>query len=172
MTLHASCRRPVHRSSSSSSPPFPPAMCRQNVDPNAYRPGTGASVTETQGASSSVSSHTSKTTVDEKRDERKKTTTVLSEEKSYSQLQKESHKVISGRPEEVAPLLRAEGFHYEPPKSAHKRSSPSPPPPLPKSVPVSATETRKMAFTTTTPDYVSHLSFCFLLSKYIVTLVF
>lgn len=81
----------------------------------------------------------------------KKRLTTTQEEKSRTETQQQTHKVITGTLEELAPVMRAEGLRYEPPTRtgyASVRNQGPPPVPPPKPVPVTATETRKVAYTT------------------------
>lgn len=77
---------------------------------------------------------------------KKKTNTVLQEERTVTQQQRESHKLITGTLEDLMPIIRTEAVKYEPTVSEHRGRSPQPT----KSVPVVATETRKVAYTTDT----------------------
>lgn len=86
----------------------------------------------------------------------KKRTTTTQEEKSRTETQQQSHKVITGTLDELAPYMR--DFNYDPKKVVSSKSPPS----TAKPVPVAATETRKMAYTTgaaTVSDYLAFLSY-------------
>lgn len=76
----------------------------------------------------------------------KKRTTTTQEEKSRTETQQQSHKVITGTLDELAPYMKE--FNYDPNRVPSASKSP---PTAAKSVPVAATETRKMAYTTATP---------------------
>ena len=85
--------------------------------------GGGAPVVNesSKSAGSTFTNVSNKTTVEEGRGSR--TTTHLQEEKTYEQMQQITNKVITGRPEEIAPILRAEGYNYEPTNAAASRTS-------------------------------------------------
>ena len=81
----------------------------------------------------------------------KKRLTTTQEERSRTETQQQSHKVLTGTLEELAPVMKAEGLRYEAPSRttySSVRSQGPPPVPPPKPVPVAATETRKVAYTT------------------------
>ena len=81
----------------------------------------------------------------------KKRLATTQEEKSRTETQQQTHKVLTGTLEELAPVMRAEGLRYEPPTRttySSVRNAGPPPVPPPKPVPVAATETRKVAYTT------------------------
>ena len=77
----------------------------------------------------------------------KKTNTVLQEERTRTQLQKETHKVITGTLEDVLPIIRTEQIKFDPSTTTVDGARS---PLTTKSVPVVATETRKVAYTTRT----------------------
>ena len=89
----------------------------------------------------------------------KKRLTTTQEEKSRTETQQQTHKVITGTLEELGPIMKAEGLRYEPPVRttgySSARSHGPPPVPPPKPVPVATTEMRKVAYTT--GDVVSHM---------------
>lgn len=73
----------------------------------------------------------------------KKTSTTVQEEKSMSKQMSQNTRLVSGPAEEVAPIVKTEKIKYSP--SAQQSPLPT------KSVPVIATETRKVAYTETRP---------------------
>ena len=79
-----------------------------------------------KSAESTFTNVSNKTTVEEGRGTR--TTTHLQEEKSFGQKQQITNKIITGRPADIAPILRAGGYNYEPSANRiHKSPSPQPP---------------------------------------------
>jgi hypothetical protein len=82
--------------------------------------------------------------VDKTDTQMKKRTTTTHEEKSRTETQQQSHKVITGTLDELAPYMK--DFNYEPNRGVTSKS-----PPISTAKPVAATETRKMAFTTGGP---------------------
>lgn len=83
-----------------------------------------------KSAESTVTNVSNKTTVEEGRGTR--TTTHLQEEKTYGQKQQVINKIITGRPADIAPILRAEGYNYEPSSArVHGSTSPQPPKSMP-----------------------------------------
>ncbi|RWS13885.1 band 4.1-like protein 3 [Dinothrombium tinctorium] len=74
---------------------------------------------------------------------KKKTSTTLQQERTMAQTINESHKIIQVPLDEKAPIIKTEAIKYDTPTS---RESPL----ATKSVPVVATETRKVAYTTAT----------------------
>ncbi|CAG2110396.1 unnamed protein product [Medioppia subpectinata] len=73
----------------------------------------------------------------------KKTSTTVEEEKSLSKHISQNTRLVSGTVDEVAPIVKTEKIKYSP--SAQQSPLPT------KSVPVIATETRKVAYTETRP---------------------
>jgi hypothetical protein len=135
---------------SSTSEPIPDKSKKQQRSPQTGYPNVHE---VSKSASSSISSVTKKHTTGEETGHEpekgiyssKKTSTTVQEEKSMTKQLSQNTRLVSGTLDEVAPIVKTEKIKYNPTVSAQQS------PLSTKSVPVIATETRKVAYTETRP---------------------
>jgi hypothetical protein len=123
--------------------------------------GIGPNVQEmSKTASSTLSSVSKKQTTSEPQADHpkgvqsgKKTVTTVQEEKTLSKQMAHNTRMVSGTYDEIAPIIKTEKIKYDPASVGSQQS------PLPtKSVPVIATETRKVAYTESRPSNIPSFS--------------